>query len=201
MPIKPYPGFNGILNAANRLLPGAMKWEGHAYRTVGPKYSRPADVVSGLGAVKAGGRWNPLGGFAAVYLSTTPETATAETFANNRHFNIPLFRALPRVMVAVEVRLGRLLDATDARVRRSLRLSLTTLFATDWRAEQDAGCEAVTQAVGRAAFEAGFHGLLVPSHADRKAKGINLVAFPGNFDPGCRLAVLDPDALDDLRRP
>lgn len=86
-------------------------------------------------------------------------------------------------------------------MRRSLGLSITRLFAVDWRAEQDAGREALTQAVGRGAFEAGLQGLLVPSHAHRKAKGVNVVVFPGHLDARCRLAVLNSKDLDHLRKP
>jgi hypothetical protein len=44
--------------------------------------------------------------------------------------------------------------------------------------------EALTQAVGRIAFEAGLEGLLVPSAQVRKSK--NLVVFPENLRLGCR---------------
>jgi hypothetical protein len=45
-----------------------------------------------------------------------------------------------------------------------------------WREEQQAGREALPQALGRLARERGWEGLLVPSAARRL--GINLVVFP-----------------------
>ena len=198
--MESHPEYQPLLEVAQRLYLKAVPWSGEAYRTVGPKYARPADIISGIGAAKAGGRWNPVAAFAAVYLSTTPQTATAETFAGNRYYSIPFYEALPRVLVAVDVDLPRVLDMTDPRVRRALGLSITRLFSIDWRAEQNAGREALTQALGRAAFAAGFDGLLVPSDADRRAKGVNLVVIPANLGAGSRLAVLNPDELKGLGR-
>jgi RES domain-containing protein len=197
MILRSHPEFSELLDRAQRLIGRGAPWSGHAYRTVGPKYSKAAEIISGVGAARAGGRWNPLGAIPAVYASLSPETATAEAFAHNRHYAIPLFEALPRVMVALDVRLVRVLDLTDPGLRRSLRISVARLLAVDWRAEQNAGREAVTQAIGRAAFEAGFQGLLVRSHAAKM--GVNIVVFPSALDGLCRLEVLNGKDLDKLR--
>ena len=196
---RPHPGFDRLCAAALRLLPVAAGWAGTAYRTVGPKYSRPDEIISGVGAKLGGGRWNPVGAFNAVYAATTPETATAETFAHNRHYGIPDYEALPRVMVALDARPGRVLDLTAAPVRRAMGLSVTRLLGEDWRREQDRGRAALTQAAGRAGFEAGFDGLLVPSHAARG--GVNLVILPERLGPAALVEVRNPDDLLALRRP
>lgn len=48
------------------------------YRSAGPEYANTADLVSGEGSRRYGGRWNPAG-VAAVYGSLTPQTAMEET--------------------------------------------------------------------------------------------------------------------------
>ena len=134
-----------------------------------------------------------------MYASESPETATSECLAHNRYFHIPDHEALPRVIVAIRVRLGQVLVLNDARVRRVIGISLTKLLAEDWRREQDAGREALTQAIGRAAFDAGFDGMLAPSHA--RNGGVNLVAFSDRLTPTHTLEVLHPEALDILLQP
>lgn len=80
------------------------------------------------------------------------------------------------------------LDLCDGGVRVSLRVSEDRIVGADWEAENRAGREAVTQAVGRAAAEAGFEGLVVPSAADPGAR--NVVVFVDRLGRGSRM-VLD----------
>ena len=63
---------------------------------------------------------------------------------------------MPRVMVSVRVRLERVLDVTNGSIRSSLRLSEARLVREPWRLRQESGEEALTQAVGRVAKEAGW---------------------------------------------
>jgi len=63
----------------------------------------------------------------------------------------------------------------------------------DWRKEVAAGREPITQSIGRAAFEIGLEGIIVPSAAD--PNGHNLLIFPGNRQPGSEFQVLNPDGL------
>jgi hypothetical protein len=72
------------------------------------------------------------------------------------------------------------LDLTDRKFVAGIGLSLTLLRAP-WQAHQDAGREAVTQAIGRAACAAGFDGILSPSA--RRKGGVNLTMFPDNLGP------------------
>jgi hypothetical protein len=48
-----------------------------------------------------------------------------------------------------------------------------------WRDVQATGNEAVTQAIGRLAFDLGWEALLVPSAA--RKNGVNLILFPDNL--------------------
>ena len=84
----------------------------------------------------------------------------------------------------------RVLDLTDAGVRRLLGVSERRLLDEPWREMQKKGREALTQAVGRLAYEADWEGLLAPSAA-RKG-GVNLVLFPANLKaPGSWLRIVN----------
>ena len=61
--------------------------------------------------------------------------------------------------IAVQARLA--LDLRDAAVLAALEVSPDDLVQ-EWEEEQTAGREALTQALGRACFEAGIDCLLVP---------------------------------------
>ena len=121
------------------------------------------------------------------------ETVTfrAEVSSRDGATALELFRgaseALPRVLVALEVRLVETGDLTSGTARKRLRVSRRRMRAEPWRRSQEGGREALTQAIGRAAFEAGFEALIVPSAAD--PAGANLVVFPGRLSPGSRLTV------------
>jgi RES domain-containing protein len=75
----------------------------------------------------------------------------------------------------------RVLDLRDGYVRRSLVVSAKRMLSEPWREEQNKGREALTQAIGRLAYELDVQALLVPSAA-RKG-GSNLIVFPANLDP------------------
>jgi len=65
------------------------------------------------------------------------------------------------------------------------------MVSTDWREERANGREALTQAIGRATYEAGYEGLLVPSAAI--PNGVNLVVFPENLVGKSILRYINPD--------
>jgi RES domain-containing protein len=129
-----------------------------------------------------------------VYASLEIATATEEALAHHRYFGFPEETALPRVMVAIRTNLQRVLNLADPKPRRSLGVNRGRLVGEDWRALNTRGREALTQAVGRLAWEAGWEGLLVPSSAD--AGGVNLVVFPGNVvPPDSYLLIVNRDQL------
>ena len=137
--------------------------------------------MTGAGSRTAGGRWNPPGSFHTVYASLEVETAVAEALQHFRYYGLPVSRAMPRVMVSLEAKLNRVLDLRDGDTRRLLAVSERRMLAAPWREEQKKGREAITQALGRLAFEADIQGLLVSSAAHKG--GSNLILFPANLDP------------------
>jgi RES domain-containing protein len=100
---------------------------------------------------------------------------------------------MPRTTVSVRVRVKRVLDLTDGRIRSALRVSERRMLDEPWREEQKAGREAMTQALGRVAFELGWEGLLAPSAARRC--GINLVILPFNLSRQSSLEIINQDEL------
>jgi RES domain-containing protein len=55
----------------------------------------------------AGARWNPPGSVHTVYASLDVETAVAESLQHFRFYGIPVSKAMPRVLVALEAKLER----------------------------------------------------------------------------------------------
>lgn len=172
-----HPHSEQLHEALRRCREFAGPWEGTFYRATTVEYANRNDLLAGVGARKAGGRWNPPGRFNAVYGSLEPETAMAEALANYRDYGIPVSEAMPLVFVAVSVRLQSVLDLTRRDVQRRLRVSRRRMVAFRRPVEQDEGIESVTQAVGRIAWKERLEGLLVPSA--RVQGAANIVLFPG----------------------
>ena len=149
----------------------------------------------GQGSFLHGGRWNARGSFRAVYGSTEDTVAVAESRATAEYLSIPMPFPTPRLLVAIALALEAVLDLTLEDVRGTLELR--ELAAEDWRKTQETGTESLTQAIGRAVFEEGGEGLLVPSA--RVEGGVNVVYLPENLRANSSVAVLDAEKLNRLR--
>jgi RES domain-containing protein len=169
--MKAHSNFYKIRSVVQRLLKKAAPFSGFGYRCTEPKYA--SEIISGLGSQLHGGRWNPKGSFPTVYLCDSADAALAEYLARARRMNIPDYKSLPMVMVGVKVRVARLLDLTDPEIMAQCNTFLRT-EKTHWRSIQ-AKREAVSQALGRAAQEICFTGLITPSQAFPTGK--NIVIF------------------------
>lgn len=164
-----------------------VAFDGSMYRFINPVYSNAADIVSGAGALYASGRWHLKGMARLSYAALAPETALAEVLAHVRYYALPVTQAMPTVLVALRLKVRRVLDLRDGDVRRHLRLSETTIRTLDWRAENQRKGEAISQAWGRAIAMAGFEAVITPSSADRS--GANVLIFPENLLPGSSFVV------------
>ena len=169
---------------------------GEYYRAAGPHYTTSKAIISGNGALHMGGRWNSLGGMRIVYLSNEPETALREANENCRYHKLPLRNGMPKVVVAVAVKLKYVLDLTDEALIDLLPESPSSLLAEDWRALMLRGEMSASQAMSQAAFYAGFQGLLVPSKTD--PNGVNLLVYPDRLTKKCSIKVLNAAELDKL---
>jgi RES domain-containing protein len=179
--MKKHPESVRLQSALAKCLAHAAPWKGELYRSASPKYANKDDIITGAGSKAAGARWNPPGIFHTVYASLEVETAVAEALQHFRYYGLPVSKAMPRVIVALEAKLERVLDLRDGAVRRVLGVSEKRMLTEPWREEQKKGREALTQALGRFAFELDFQALLVPSAARRG--GSNLILLPANLDP------------------
>jgi len=181
---------DSLKGSMQRCAQSAVSWEGVIFRSTTPKYATSADLISGEGSRRFGGRWNPAREMAAVYGSLDAETAMAETLAHVRYYALPEHAAMPRVFVAIEVKVERVIDLRSHRTQQSLGVTVATMMGSDWRASLNAPTgeqPCVTQLIGRLASNAKLHGMLVPSAAH--PGGSNLVVFPANLTSKCILKV------------
>jgi RES domain-containing protein len=195
---SPHPRSAAFLKWFSLKRDRAQELDIEAYRVAGPRHTTASEIVSGTGAYLAGGRWNPVGDMKVVYLSHSPETATREALEHFRYYGLPISSALPKVIVAVRVKIERCLDLTDPAIAFDLPISIPELLAEDWRAMMARNAEPASQAVGWAAFATGFQGVKVPSRPD--PTGTNLLVFSELLLKGNQLEVLNAEELDKLGR-
>jgi RES domain-containing protein len=153
--LPPHPDSQRIAKGIRRCLPLIVPWSGDLFRVTGQKYANQRDVVTGEGGRKAGGRFNGKGSCRALYNALDVATATNESLAYSRYQGIPDAEALPVTLISLRVRNLEVLDLTKGEVRKALGISRKRLLQP-WRADQYAGREALTQAVGRQAGAAGI---------------------------------------------
>lgn len=103
-------------------------WSGTFFRFQTIDFPSATDVLSGEGARMRGGRWNQPG-LAAVYGSTTDTTALEECKANDRYYGVET--KSPRLLVAIDAQLIRVLDLSSASIRRTLGVTLKELATED----------------------------------------------------------------------
>jgi len=139
---------------------------GIVYRAHNPRWS--LTPLSGNGAARHGGRFNPIG-MPALYTSFKPRTAILEAS--------PLGRALqPLTLVAYQVDAGPLFDARDANLLKKRGFQPNDLANADWEDRMLDGHEPVQHRFARAVQSVGYVGVVAPSFARGAGAGdVNLV--------------------------
>jgi RES domain-containing protein len=171
------------------------KWKGLLFRASPLEHARAAKLLDGKGSFDHGGRWSAAGTFPASNLSTTPETALAESSASFMYYNFVVSDVRPRILVAIRARFCRVLDLVAPNGIRTMPwLEFDNMLAEDWRKVNDAGHECQSQAFGRAAHDLGAEALLVPSA--RVPGGMNLVYFPESLASGSEVEILGEEELN-----
>ncbi|HEX2093042.1 MAG TPA: RES family NAD+ phosphorylase [Longimicrobiaceae bacterium] len=176
--------------------------EGTLCRAVRAKYLRrtPPQPLY-YGGSEIGARYTPRGGPAGLYLASDPATALAEIrdlMQSPRGQLLPSARRDPVTLVYVETEVGRVLDLTDATIRRALRIGRKAIMA-EWHEPMLAylagkGPMPLTQQIGVAAHISGIvGGILFPSV--RWKGGLCLVVFPDRLAKGDRVASYDPEGV------
>jgi RES domain-containing protein len=191
--MSPHPESARLIRAMKRCLERAIEWSGVVYRSADVSYANKDDVITGIGSKRTGARWNAPNSFRTVYVSLDLQTALEESLAHCRYYELPLETITPRVFIAIRLRLQRILDLTQGEIRNALKISLRRLLEEPWREPQRQGQEALTQALGRVAYDGEGEGLLVPSAARRD--GRNLVFFPANLLAGSWMEIINRAAL------
>lgn len=171
--VHPHPRFDELHGLFRSHTEWFGAWAGTFFRFQTVDFPGPKDVLSGEGARQRGGRWNPPG-LSTLYGSTTDTAALEECKATDRYYGV--VTKSPRLLVAIEADLARVLDLTQPAMRRKLGLTLAELASEDWRKLLAAGRESLTQALGRAVAASGNSGLIVRSAAVPRA--VNVVVFP-----------------------
>ena len=202
VPLEPHPLYEPWRHLLGLHPELFQPFRGYGFRFGSPDYLRAEQLLSGAGSARVGGRYNAPGSFPAVYTSTTDLTAAHERGARARFYGAPEELLQPAVLMAVSFDLGAVLDLGDEEVCTTLGVAREDLRGggvRHWRTEQADGREALTQALGRAAFAAGAEGLLIPSA--EVADGVNLVFFPTNRREGSRVTVVQGERITRLAGP
>jgi RES domain-containing protein len=191
--MNPHPAYAEFHERFKGALTTAAAFRGTLYRACDPTYANTRDLLTGHGSRAVGGRWNAPGGFAMVYLARTIEGSIAEALGLPGVFGFDPDSRLPITLVAVEAQLDFVLDLTHVRVRRALAVTLKSMNECNWRSDNAAGKESLTQALGRAAFELGAQGIIVPSATKQTFRNLNI--FPAHLGKTARLSILRAERL------
>jgi RES domain-containing protein len=192
--LKPNQAFEQLSRRIKETL--FRPWKGTIYRVTTLKHRLPHIILLGGGSYQYGGRWNAIGSFRAVYGSASDVVALAESKANAECANLPYPFREPRLVVAIEVALLRVVDLTVTETLEALGVTEEELQREDWRKVQEQGFESFTQALGRALFSAKAEGLIARSA--RVEKGINVAYFPENKVRDSKVRLWEAQELQDL---
>ena len=143
------------------------RFTGALYRALNPVYAR--DPLSGEGAARHGGRFNPKG-TAALYTALDPVTALREA---NQVGDLQ-----PTTLVAYRADLGPVFDTRDTGALEPWGMTPQRLADPGWRSAMLDGRPVPTQEFAKALIAEGFAGLLVRSFAQgTSAANLNLVLW------------------------
>lgn len=149
-------------------------YEGEGFRQVAPQY----DPLSGEGARIAGGRFNPVDSFPALYLCITRACAVAELQRRGNRELIGVEGLLPRALYRYDIALESVLDLRHPRTLEHLGITTAQLVGADL---------SITRQIGEAAHSTGIQAIRSPS-----AAGVDdvLAVFPQLLGSGLRVAAL-----------
>ena len=160
-----------------------MRFAGILYRALNPVYAR--EPLSGKGARRYGGRFNPKG-MPALYTSQSVMTAIRE--ANQ------IGTLQPATLVAYEADVGPIFDATDPAALGAEGVTAEQLGADDWRLKMLADGKAPTQQLAERLKAAGYAGMQVRSFAKGATEqDLNLVLWDWGTELPTRLCLVDDE--------
>ncbi len=139
-----------------------------------------------------GGRWMAKGITQVAYASVTENIALKEASHNFTRYGIKP-RQKPRLIVELEIRISRMVVLRDL-LKAMPWPDLNELLVEEWEPINERGKETLSQALGRALFELGVEGCLIPSVRDRR--GNNLILFPKNLRKDSRIEIVGENELE-----
>ena len=137
--------------------------------------------LSGEGAARFGGRWNPVGA-PAIYAAFELSTAWAEYNQS--------FVQHPALIAQLELEGASLLDLTDDRLLARLGTG-PDIHRCEWRDMVDRGLIPPTYGLRDRLLADGMHGVIYPSHMS--PGGTCLALWRWNAPDAPRLTAVDPD--------
>ena len=161
-----------------------VRLAGTLFRAHNPRWSWAP--LSGEGAGRFGGRFNPIG-MVALYTSELVDTALLEASPLGRPFQ-------PLTLVAYDVDAAPVFDATDPQALAGLGYTQADLADPNWESLMLDGVVPVQHRLARDVLATGAIGMRVPSFArGTRGEHRNVVFWHWNDGAGAMLTVLDDD--------
>ncbi len=165
-----------------------MRYQGLLYRCLNPIFA--ADPLSGEGARRYGGRFNPKG-TAALYTATSIATAIRES-QQVGHLQ-------PTMLVCYAADLFPVFDATAPQALAAYGMTEAGLAAADWRDDMRLNGTSQTQRLAERLIADGYVGMRVRSFAQgAQAHDLNMVLWTWQHE-GARITLIDDEGR--LNRP
>ncbi|CAN5771327.1 hypothetical protein BH20ACT23_BH20ACT23_26940 [soil metagenome] len=142
------------IDAAAIVALPAASYEGSGYRQQAPDF----DPLSGEGARRQGGRFNPPDDFPVLYLCSTRACAVAEFNRAGNRLAIGPGGLLPRHLYRYDLRLDQIVDLTRSENLDQLGVSQSDLIGEEL---------SITRSIGEGAHSLGMQAVRSPSAAGR----------------------------------
>jgi RES domain-containing protein len=181
-----HPDSSQIDRALRNCLPLAAPWNGDAFRMAEAPYATQTDILSGAGAARWGGRWNPPG-IPTIYACLDIAAAWIEWTAQRRKAGIFNRRHFPLTQITLIASFSRVLDFRNPALLAAFAMPLAPFLAEPHPARIDGDPEIRAQAFGRLAAALLLEALIVPSAQD--AALFNLVVYRDNLAPTSTLEI------------
>lgn len=137
--------------------------------------------LSGEGAARFGGRWNPVG-VPTIYAARELSTAWAEYNQG--------FVQHPALIAQLELTNAQLADLTDSTALEGFGLA-GSIHVAEWRSDLDQGIVPATHTVHHRLVAAGFDGVIYPSFMSPGGSCVALWRWNGPGAPDLR--IIDPE--------